>query len=965
MNVKVYASGVLAYDSQLPEEKGYSMLSIRIKEGLNKGGSATLVLPSGHKLYDGFPAMVTPVEIYRDGKLRWRGRPLPHSGDFYNRRTITCEGELCFLNDATMRPYNLSGSPAELFTKLIHVYNEAVDEWKQFAVGEITVTSDTPVELSYSAPEQIYAAVQKLRNKCGGYILFDSAEDGTRRINWYSLLPYSCNQGIQLGSNLLDYSSSASVSGFATRIIPFGAADKNGNRIQIDVDGKDYVDNLEAQSVRGIIEKSVIFEGVTDPAQLKILAENDLQSAANIPETIQLSALDLSRFDMSLDSFAMGQVVSAASDVHDLTGQYALVSLDEDLVQPGVGSVILTRDARYYDSADATLTGSISSDQKKQETVRLSAIASAVANATNWITNGKGYMVAIRDATGNWTELCSLDDPDIKKAVNVWRWNNGGLGHSSNGYNGPYALALTQDGHIVADFITVGTLDAAIVTIKNLVATNIVTGILQSKDGKTFVLDLDNNTLKAMFTELSISGKTVDEIAQEKADAAEENAVGQAVDLANAAESNAKTAASEALSDYAETVTKDLESLQAQIDGNITTWFGSYVPTASNSPASGWTTTEQRNQHLGDLYYIVDNANQGGLVYRWAQINGSYAWQLVEDTEVAKALAAASKAQDTADGKRRTFVAQPVPPYDVGDLWVQGSDGDIMRCIKARSSGSYVASDWDLASKYIDEATAGSIAQGKVDAQTQADVFNKLTNNGAVKGLFIKDDQLYINASYIATGTLSSTDGSLTLNLETGELTVRSGTGDSATYLTFDGTGLSGYKGGTTTSDLIFRLWMSSLGPTLTSGPKATQMTVAASNGTSQFGNASTDTLILGKTVAIKPGKTLLWSGTCAQGDVITVPNTADYDLFAIRLGTEDAIYNQTILAYKSSGSSQISGVGGWAGTETAYKSLDFVTFTFEDDTWTLRDSGFHYVYSEGGTSAGTRSVVKEIRGII
>lgn len=82
----------------------------------------------------------------------------------------------------------------------------------------------------------------------------------------------------------------------------------------------------------------------------------------------------------------------------------------------------------------------------------------AIKNATSWITNGRGYMVAIRDEGGNWKEICSLDDPDIASALNVWRWNNGGFGHSSNGYDGPYDTAITQDGQIIADFIGGGTL---------------------------------------------------------------------------------------------------------------------------------------------------------------------------------------------------------------------------------------------------------------------------------------------------------------------------------------------------------------------------------------------------------------------------------------------------------------------------------------------------------------------------
>lgn len=114
------------------------------------------------------------------------------------------------------------------------------------------------------------------------------------------------------------------------------------------------------------------------------------------------------------------------------------------------------------------------------------ALEAGISNATNWITNGEGYVVIRRNAEGRAQEILIMDTPNINTAVKVWRWNQGGLGYSRNGYAGNYELAMTQDGAIVADFITVGILTANIIK----------TGILQSGDGTTFHLDLDNGTLK-------------------------------------------------------------------------------------------------------------------------------------------------------------------------------------------------------------------------------------------------------------------------------------------------------------------------------------------------------------------------------------------------------------------------------------------------------------------------------------
>lgn len=123
-----------------------------------------------------------------------------------------------------------------------------------------------------------------------------------------------------------------------------------------------------------------------------------------------------------------------------------------------------------------------------------SQIRAAVENGTNWIVNGKGYMVAVKDDAGNWKEICSLNVPDLATATKVWRWNNGGFGYSGTGYNGPYTLAITQDGAIVADFITTGTLTANIIK----------AGILQSLNGNTSInMETGDCNMNGVFTALN------------------------------------------------------------------------------------------------------------------------------------------------------------------------------------------------------------------------------------------------------------------------------------------------------------------------------------------------------------------------------------------------------------------------------------------------------------------------------
>ena len=153
----------------------------------------------------------------------------------------------------------------------------------------------------------------------------------------------------------------------------------------------------------------------------------------------------------------------------------------------------------------------------------------------------------------------------------------------------------------------------------------------------------------------------------------------------------------------------DIENLQDQIDGNIATWFYDVDPDMSLPPVTDWDTDEKKDAHLGDIYYNTVK----GYAWRFMKSGSTYSWERITDTDVTKALADAAKAQDTADSKRRVFYNTPTVPYDAGDLWVQGSGGDILRCAQAKTStGSYDRNDWVLASKYTDDSALTTWIEG-------------------------------------------------------------------------------------------------------------------------------------------------------------------------------------------------------------------------------------------------------------
>ena len=190
----------------------------------------------------------------------------------------------------------------------------------------------------------------------------------------------------------------------------------------------------------------------------------------------------------------------------------------------------------------------------------------------------------------------------------------------------------------------------------------------------------------------------------------------------------AKKAAESNASDLANAVSKfdgDISGLKDQIDGAIQTWFYNGIPNALTEPEVNWTTNKDRQTHLGDLYYD----NQTGFCYRYMNQNGVYSWARIKDTEVTKALADAAKAQTTANAKKRIFVTTPKPPYDIGDLWVQGSTGDIMRCQTPKlDSQAYAEADWVKASKYTDDTAVTNLSNTVEKTYATKSTVNQLSD---------------------------------------------------------------------------------------------------------------------------------------------------------------------------------------------------------------------------------------------
>lgn len=352
--IQIYADDALIYDSRVEE---HDLIGLTITTGLNKGGTAEITMPRSHSAYSSFTPYRTIVRIYRDGDLRFRGRALYPTDDFDNNRTITCEGELCFLQDYVRGPYKVTQTPAAMFTALIAEYNAAMEPFKQLTLGEITVpAASNEYELESEEAETAFDIVTKLLDLCGGYIVFTTHTSGARMINWLATVGSNSTQTIDAGENLFDFGRTYVNTELCTVVLPYGAKNTaTGNRVTITSvnGGSATLSDETAVTLRGTIMKAVTWDEVTDATVLKELAQAYLNDHKNLIESMTVSALDLTYVENSsetateqLDSFKLGDMIRVVSKAHGLDARFQLTEMTENLLNPEQSLITLGKETK-------------------------------------------------------------------------------------------------------------------------------------------------------------------------------------------------------------------------------------------------------------------------------------------------------------------------------------------------------------------------------------------------------------------------------------------------------------------------------------------------------------------------------------------------------------------------------------------------------------------------------------------
>ena len=363
---KIYLGDTLIFDDdEISKTSFLSEPTLEMEVG--KAVTFTFTIYPEHPNYNGFSKLTSRVWVEQNGERIFYGRVLSSEDNFIGARKITCEGTLAFLNDSIIRPFDFSTftferkTPQQLLSYFISEHNSQVELGRRITLGTVTVTMPegnylSPANTSYDSTMQ---NINKyLLDECGGYLLI-RYDNGVAYLDYLSDFTVQSNQTIELGKNLVDVTQIIEADDVATVIIPLGN-DEEVEEEYIDPETHEVLTHTVRQpiTIKGVIDPDteeeitvdyirnedlidlygVIFRSVSFDCDLRIdlytQAKAYVESLSMLTKSIELTALDLSRIDASLDSFRIGTKVHMKSEYHGIDDYIPVTKISLNILHP-------------------------------------------------------------------------------------------------------------------------------------------------------------------------------------------------------------------------------------------------------------------------------------------------------------------------------------------------------------------------------------------------------------------------------------------------------------------------------------------------------------------------------------------------------------------------------------------------------------------------------------------------------
>lgn len=398
--------------------------------------------------------------------------------------------------------YDLSGIPVKPFSA--PTVASALSGLKSNAVVDCPFDFWTDKSTSADFKVDVPASIRSRLGGVAGSIL--DVYGGEYEFDNYTVKLHNnrgMNRGVSIryGKNLTDIQQEQNCASVATGVYPYWAGDVDGNAVLVELPEK-IVNAPGTYNFVKIRTLDLSSEFETQPTVDQLRARTESYVKANnigVPiVSLSVSFAQLEQYEeykhlKLLERVSLFDTVNVEFPALGVSANAKVVKIVYDVLFDRVKLATLG-------SVRANIADTIAEQAKEIEKAkRPNFLQKAIDEATDWLTNGKGYKVERRDDFGNTIDTLYMDTPDINTAVNVLRIGQSGIGFSHNGVNGPYESAWTIDGKFNADWIYTGTLYGLLFK----------AGLIESIDGK-IKIDLSHENSEPIFnTGISTNGLTV------------------------------------------------------------------------------------------------------------------------------------------------------------------------------------------------------------------------------------------------------------------------------------------------------------------------------------------------------------------------------------------------------------------------------------------------------------------------
>ncbi|WP_166083097.1 phage tail spike protein [Erysipelothrix anatis] len=340
-----------------PKLKDYQITDPVLNQEVNQVPNFDFTIYSNHPMYSSIKRLKSVIEVFDDGELIFRGRPINDATGMYKQLTIMCEGDLAFFNDSVIFPYTFNGTPKALLQKYINEHNNQVDLDKRFSVGNVTVVDNNDYIIRSNI--QHTATWTELTDKTiglmGGYLIL-RRENDTNYIDWLKDSPYRTSQTIELAKNLLDFNQEVNADEIITVLVPLGAKlkDAEGNetdeRLTIEsVNGKSpYIRHELGVERYGKIVGYQVFDDVTNPSNLKTKGVSSLNQLVNLGVSTTIKAVDMNMVDKNIKKIRFFEYVRVVSEVHNLDEDMLIKKQSINLTDPSQNTISVGVDIKTF-----------------------------------------------------------------------------------------------------------------------------------------------------------------------------------------------------------------------------------------------------------------------------------------------------------------------------------------------------------------------------------------------------------------------------------------------------------------------------------------------------------------------------------------------------------------------------------------------------------------------------------------